>query len=82
MTWTLSPVAFTLVIGAIHWPVYWYGLFFASTFVYGIFIFRWMYRLAGRPPDDVYELVLVVIGGTLIGARLSGMCCFTIPGTT
>lgn len=50
MTWNLSPVAFTLTAGAMHWPVYWYGLFFASTFVYGTFIFRYMYRLEGRPP--------------------------------
>lgn len=32
MTWNLSPVAFTLSLGSWHWPVYWYGLFFASTF--------------------------------------------------
>ncbi len=79
MTWTFSPVAFTLAIGAIHRPVHWYGLFFASTFVCGIFIFRWMYRLEGRPPHDVYDLVLVVIGGTLIGARLAHVL-FYDPG--
>lgn len=70
MTWNVSPVAFTLHLGAIHWPVYWYGLLFASTFVYGVLIFRYLYRLEGRPPDDVYDLILAVIAGTLIGARL------------
>ncbi len=70
MTWNISPVVFTLSVGTFHWPVYWYGMFFASTFVYGGFIFRWMYRLEGRTPDDVYDLVLAVIAGTLIGARL------------
>lgn len=70
MTWNLSPVAFTLTLGAMRWPVYWYGLFFASTFVYGIFIFRYLYRREGKPPDDVFDLVLAVIAGTLLGARL------------
>lgn len=70
MIWNVSPVAFTLPLGTIEWPVYWYGLFFASTFVYGTFIFRYMYRLEHRPPDDVFDLVLAVIAGTLVGARL------------
>ncbi|MFO1418932.1 MAG: prolipoprotein diacylglyceryl transferase [Methylotetracoccus sp.] len=70
MIWNVSPIAFTLSIGSWHWPVHWYGLLFGSTFIYGLFIFRYMYRLEGRPPDDVHDLVLAVIGGTLVGARL------------
>jgi prolipoprotein diacylglyceryl transferase len=58
--------------------VYWYGLFFASTFVYGIALFRTIYRLEGRRPDDVYDLALAVIGGTLVGARL-GHVLFYAP---
>lgn len=70
MRWDPSPIAFTLSLGGQQWPIYWYGLLFAATFVYGLFIFRFMYRLEGKPPDDVYDLVLTVIAGTLIGARL------------
>jgi prolipoprotein diacylglyceryl transferase len=79
MTRDISPVAFTINLGSIHFPVYWYGLLFASTFVYGTLIFRWMYRREGRPEDEVYDLVLYVIGGTVLGARL-GHILFYQPG--
>jgi prolipoprotein diacylglyceryl transferase len=70
MIWDISPIAFTLDLGSFRYPVRWYGLFFAATFVYGMLIFRYMYRREGRPVDEVYDLVLWVIGGTVIGARL------------
>lgn len=78
MHWNWPPVAFYLSFGGWHWPVYWYGLFFASTFMYGIAFFRTIYRLEGRRPDDVYDLALAVIGGTLVGARL-GHVLFYAP---
>jgi len=70
MLWDISPVAFTVSVGSFHLPVYWYGLFFASTFVYGMFVFRYIFRREGRPEDEVYDLVLFVLAGTVIGARL------------
>lgn len=70
MIWDISPVAFQLSVGGRHWPVYWYGLFFASTFLYGLFMFRYIFRQEGRPLDQVYDLVLYVIAGTVVGARL------------
>jgi prolipoprotein diacylglyceryl transferase len=75
MIWDVSPVAFTLALGATK-PVYWYGLLFASTFIYGIVIFQYVYRLEHRPPDDVYELLLWVIGGTVAGARLGHVLAY------
>jgi prolipoprotein diacylglyceryl transferase len=78
VVWDISPVAFTLHLGALEFPVRWYGLFFASTFIYGILIFRYMYRKEGRPVDEVYDLVLWVMGGTVVGARL-GHCLFYDP---
>jgi len=68
--WDLSPVAFELGFGGHRWPIYWYGLFFASTFLYGTLAFRYLYRLAGKPEDHVYDLVVTVIAGTVLGARL------------
>lgn len=79
MTWDISPVAFTISLGSFHYPVFWYGLLFASTFVYGTLIFRWMFRREGRPEDEVYDLVLYVVGGTVLGARL-GHVLFYQPG--
>lgn len=70
MIWDLSPIAFTVTVGQFHLPVRWYGLFFASTFVYGISLFQWMFKREGRPPDEAYDLALFVIAGTVIGARL------------
>jgi phosphatidylglycerol:prolipoprotein diacylglycerol transferase len=70
MIWDTSPVAFAFSLGDHSINVRWYGLFFASTFVYGILIFRYMFGREGRPQDDVYDLVLYVIGGTVVGARL------------
>lgn len=70
MVWNISPIAFTLSWGALHWPVYWYGLLFAGAFAYGILFFHYIFRLEGRPSDEVYDLALYFMGGTLIGARL------------
>ena len=70
MIWDISPIAFSFNLGDHSFFVRWYGLFFASTFVYGILIFRYMFRREGRATDDVYDLVLYVIGGTVLGARL------------
>lgn len=78
MIWDISPVAFTLDLGFFMLQPRWYGLFFASTFLYGMLFFRYIYRREGRPPDDVYGLVLWVIGGSIVGGRL-GHCLFYDP---
>jgi len=70
MIWQTDPVAFYVAVGDHRWPVFWYGVLFASTFAYGTLMFRWLYRQAGKPVDHVYDLVLTVIVGTVIGARL------------
>ena len=70
MVWDISPIAFSFSLGDHLFNVRWYGLFFASTFVSGILIFHYMFRREGRPKDDVYDLALYVIGGTVAGARL------------
>lgn len=78
MDWNLSPVAFTFTWHEMIWPVRWYGLFFASTFIYGLLLFRWIYRRENRDADLVYDLALLVIAGTLVGARL-GFVLFYDP---
>lgn len=79
MIWDVSPVAFTLSLNAFQWPVHWYGLLFASALIYGMVIFRYLYRKEGRAADDVYDLTLFFIAGTVIGARL-GHVLFYNPG--
>lgn len=68
--WDASPIALTLAWRDIHWPVHWYGLLFAGAFVYGIVFFQYLYRLEGRRQDEVYDLALYFMLGTLFGARL------------
>lgn len=70
MIWTVSPVAFSLSLWGHEFGVRWYGLLFASTFVYGIAMFRYLFRREGYPVEGVYDLVLFVIAGTVVGARL------------
>lgn len=70
MLWNSSPIAFTLSWGSLQWPVYWYGLLFAGAFIYGILFFQYVFRREGLPPDDVYDLALYFMFGTVIGARL------------
>lgn len=78
MIWDVSPIAFTLPLGFMEVQVRWYGLLFASTFLYGLLFFRAIYRWESRPEDDVYALVSWVIGGSLVGGRL-GHCLFYDP---
>jgi len=70
MIWDISPIALTFSLLGHPVAVRWYGLFFASTFLYGITLFRYMYRKEGRPPDEAYDLAMFVIAGTVLGARL------------
>lgn len=70
MIWDASPIAFTLSWGTVQWPVHWYGLFFAGAFAYGIAFFHYVFRREGRPADEVYDLALCFMLGTVLGARL------------
>lgn len=70
MFWDVSPIVFTLSWGSMHWPVHWYGLLFAAAFAYGLAFFHYLYRLEGRPTDEVYDLGMYFMLGTVLGARL------------
>jgi len=79
MLWDISPIAYAFSLGAYHINIRWYGLFFASTFLYGILMFRYLFRRENRPPDEAYDLALFVIGGTVLGARLGHVLLYN-PG--
>jgi phosphatidylglycerol:prolipoprotein diacylglycerol transferase len=74
VTWSISPEIFSL--GPIH--IRWYGLLFASSFIFGFKILEWVYKKENRPIDDLNDLVWFMILGTVIGARL-GHCLFYNP---
>lgn len=72
--WDVSPEFISL--GPI--TVRWYGLLFASGFVIGYFIMQNIFKKEGKTEDDLNDLVLYMIVGTIIGARL-GHCLFYNP---
>ena len=66
IVWDASPIF--VEIGPLS--IRWYGLLFALGFIVGFYIVRYMYRREGQPLEDLDALLLYIIGGTVIGARL------------
>lgn len=73
--WGLDPELFAL--GPLR-PRY-YGLCFLAAFYVGYYVARWMYDQEGRSLEDLDRLLLYMMGGAVIGARL-GHCLFYDPG--
>ncbi|MDT3695767.1 MAG: prolipoprotein diacylglyceryl transferase [Ignavibacterium sp.] len=72
--WNVSPEIIKL--GPIS--LRWYGLLFASTFVFGFIILSRIFKNEKKPQSDLEQLSIYVILGTVIGARL-GHCLFYDP---
>lgn len=80
-----------LLLSYIHWDVdptmfrlgslapRWYGLLFASGFLIGFYIMRRVFLREGKPEKDLDALLMYLLGGTIIGARL-GHVLFYAPG--
>jgi len=52
----------------------WYGLFFVGSFFLGLWLMQWIYKREGRDPEILDNLLIYIMIGTVIGARL--MHCF------
>ena len=74
ITWNVDPEL--LHLGPIS--VRWYGLLFALAFIVGYKIFEWVFKRENRPQEDLEQLAVYMIFGTVIGARL-GHCLFYNP---
>lgn len=72
--WNVSPEIIKL--GPIS--LRWYGLLFASAFVFGYWVLLKVYTLEKKSQADLEQLSIYVILGTVIGARL-GHCLFYDP---
>jgi len=57
----------------------WYGLLFAAGFLLGFMFMERVFRHESRPVEDLSILLLYLLGGTVIGARL-GHVLFYHPG--
>jgi len=66
LVWNLNPEIFSL--GPVH--VRWYGVFFALGFFLGYEIMARIYRREGRNLENLSDLLLYLMLGTVIGARL------------
>lgn len=74
ITWDVNPEIFR--IG--NFAPRWYGVLFASGFLFGYFIFRKIFRNEGLKDEMLDRLTIYVAIGTIIGARL-GHCLFYEP---
>lgn len=74
ITWAVSPEIFS--IGSIS--IRWYGLLFASGFYIGYLIMKRIYKQEGKAIDQIDNLAMYMIIGSLIGARF-GHCLFYEP---
>jgi len=66
MVWNVDPEIFSLGLFRVRW----YGIFFAVGFVVGYELLARFYRREGRPLENLSNLILYLVGGTIIGARL------------
>ncbi len=75
INWSVDPEIFRFGAFAIRW----YGLLFATAFFLGYRITQWIFQKEKLPKTDVDELLIYVLFGVVIGARL-GHCLFYEPG--
>jgi len=53
------------------WPVYWYGVFFATGFLAVVIFWTWLSRREGRSAETASDLALWLMLGGVLGARLA-----------
>lgn len=75
ITWDVNPEIFRIGSFAPRW----YGVLFASGFLFGYFIFKRIFKNEGLKEEVLDRLTIYVAIGTIVGARL-GHCLFYEPG--
>jgi len=68
--WNVDPNILTL--GPLQ--LRWYGLLFVGSFFLGLMLLQWIYKRENRDPAVLDNLLLYIMAGAVIGARL--MHCF------
>jgi len=77
--WSPDPSIFRTTIFGLTVEPRWYGLLFALGFLIGFYIMRGVFRREDKPVPDLDFLLIYLVGGTIIGARL-GHILFYAPG--
>jgi len=75
MIWNIDPDI--IAIGFIR--IRWYGIMFALSFILGYQIMKWIYVREQKNIENLDQLLLYLMVGTIVGARL-GHCLFYDPG--
>lgn len=77
--WSADPIIVKIPLpnGGEH-PIVWYGLLFALGFIIGQQFVTWFFKSEGRDEKDIDQLLMYMIAGTVLGARL-GHCLFYNP---
>jgi phosphatidylglycerol---prolipoprotein diacylglyceryl transferase len=75
ITWNPDPIIYAWNFITIRW----YGVFFALTFISGGILGTWILKRESKPPESLDRIMIHMILGTIIGARL-GHCLFYEPG--
>jgi len=64
--WNVDPVL--LHLGSLQ--LRWYGLLFVGSFFLGLYILQWIFKREGRDPAILDSLLIYVMVGAVVGARL------------
>ncbi|PAM95882.1 prolipoprotein diacylglyceryl transferase [Flavobacterium sp. IR1] len=75
LNWNVDPVIYMITDS---FPLKYYGALFACGLLLGYYIVRNIYKKEGLPLDNLDSLLVYVIVGTILGARL-GHCLFYEP---
>lgn len=70
ITWTVKPDIFSTEIFGFEFAPRWYGLCFAMAFLVGYFIAERMWKFEGLSDKKLDSLLLAMVAGAIIGARL------------
>lgn len=74
--WNLDPAIFWITDS---FPLKYYGLFFMTGTLLAYYIVKWIYNRENVPVESLDKLLIYIVLGTVIGARL-GHCLFYDPG--
>lgn len=64
--WNINPTL--IALGPLQ--LRWYGLLFVGSFFLGLMIMTWIYKREGKNPAQLDNLLIYILIGTVIGARL------------
>lgn len=68
IVWDVDPEAFRIPF--IDWPVRWYGILFVFGLIVSQYIMFYIFEKDGKTKQNVEDLTIYVVIGTIIGARL------------